>query len=46
MGWAWELHRAWPRSDLVIVHDAGHDPGDRNMMQELVLATDGFATLE
>jgi proline iminopeptidase len=41
---AWELKRAWPRAELVIVDDAGHaaSPG---LTQELIRATDRFAVL-
>jgi proline iminopeptidase len=40
---AWELNRAWPRAELVIVEDAGHAGGDPAITQELILATDRFA---
>ena len=42
IGNAWELHRAWPGSELVIVDDAGHgrSPG---ITSELVRASDRFA---
>lgn len=39
---AWELHRAWPRAELVIVDDAGHSPSDPRFARELVLASDRF----
>ena len=39
---AWELKRAWPRAELVIVHDAGHS-GSASLDNELVRATDRFA---
>ncbi|MGH2703203.1 MAG: prolyl aminopeptidase [Actinomycetota bacterium] len=42
---AWELHRVWPRSELVIVDDAGHTPDDPSMTKELIRATDQFAAL-
>ena len=38
---AWELSRAWPLAEVVIVDDAGH--GDANVIHELVGATDRFA---
>jgi len=38
-----ELHRAWSRSELVIVEDAGHDLGDDRIVAEIVRATDRFA---
>ena len=42
LGNAWALHRAWPRSELVIV-DAGHAGDDDAIARELVRATDRFA---
>ncbi len=38
---AWELHRAWPGSELVIVDDAGHS-GSPALWGEVVTATDRF----
>ena len=38
---AWELRRAWPRAELVIVDDAGH--ADESITQELVRATERFS---
>jgi proline iminopeptidase len=40
---AWELKRAWPRAELVIVENAGHAANDPALAQELVAATDKFA---
>jgi len=40
---AWELHKAWPESDLRIVPDAGHAAFEPGIARELVLATDRFA---
>jgi proline iminopeptidase len=42
---AWELHRAWPRAELVFVDDAGHDPYDARITEALISATDRFAAL-
>jgi len=42
IGNAWELKRAWPRADLVIVDDAGHAADNARITQELVRATDRF----
>ena len=40
---AWELSKAWPGSELVIVSDnAGHSPGDPGMNEALIAATDHF----
>lgn len=44
LGSAWELHRAWPSSELV-VENAGHDAGAPGIETEIVRATDRFATL-
>ena len=41
---AWELTRAWPRADLVVVDDAGHAWNERGIEKQLVLATDRFAS--
>ncbi|HEY0830022.1 MAG TPA: prolyl aminopeptidase [Candidatus Dormibacteraeota bacterium] len=38
---AWELHRAWPGSQLVIVDEAGH-AADARIGGEIVRATDRF----
>ncbi len=38
---AWELHKAWPTSRLVVCEDAGHFGG--SMGDELVAATDAMA---
>jgi len=41
--WSRMLHEAWPASDLVVVEDAGHDPGSLGITAELVRASDRFA---
>jgi proline iminopeptidase len=38
---AWDLHRAWPGSKLVVVDEAGH-AADERTGAEIVRATDGF----
>jgi proline iminopeptidase len=40
---AWDLHRAWPETDLRIVPDAGHSAFEPGNIHELVSATDRFA---
>ncbi len=40
---AWELHRAWPDSQLEIIDDAGHSAGEPGIIDALVRATDAFA---
>lgn len=39
---AWELHRAWPEAELVVVGDAGHSSMEPGIISELVGATDRF----
>ena len=40
---AWELDRAWPEGELVIVSGAGHSSTDPGMSAAVVAATDRFA---
>lgn len=40
---AWDLHRAWPQSELVIVPDAGHSASEPGIARALRDATDLFA---
>jgi proline iminopeptidase len=40
---AWTLHRLWPRSELVVVNDAGHAASNPGITAELIRATDRFA---
>ena len=40
---AWGLHRRWPRSELVIVNNAGHAANNPGITEALIQATDGFA---
>jgi proline iminopeptidase len=42
---AWELHKRWPKSKLVIVGDAGHSMKEPGITSALVEATDAFAAL-
>lgn len=44
LGSAWALHPAWPRAELVVVDDAGHDPHARGITEELIRATDRSAS--
>lgn len=39
---AWELHRAWPEAELVIVPNAGHSATEPGILSALVDATDKF----
>jgi proline iminopeptidase len=44
LGAAWELHRAWPDSTLVVVDGAGHSSGEPGMGEAIVAATDHLAS--
>lgn len=39
---AWELHNAWPESNLVIVDDAGHSALEPGITHHLIEATDSY----
>jgi proline iminopeptidase len=41
---AWELRKAWPGSELVVVNRAGHSSGDPGMAEAAIAALDRFAT--
>ncbi|WP_436786350.1 prolyl aminopeptidase [Yinghuangia sp. YIM S10712] len=40
---AWDLHRAWPEADFVLVDDAGHAYDEPGILDALITATDRFA---
>ena len=40
---AWELARAWPASELVVVKGAGHSSADPGMTEAVIAAADRFA---
>ena len=40
---AWDLHRAWPKSELVITPTSGHSAFEAENVDALVQATDRFA---
>ncbi|MEK7287358.1 MAG: prolyl aminopeptidase [Elusimicrobiota bacterium] len=42
---AWDLHRAWPQAQLVVVPDAGHSMMEPGIRSALLEATDRFARL-
>ncbi|MEV0679310.1 prolyl aminopeptidase [Actinosynnema sp. NPDC050436] len=44
VGTAWELVRAWPGAELVVVRDAAHSVRDGGMAAAVLAATDGFAS--
>ncbi len=39
---AWDLHRAWPEAELVVVPDAGHHALEPGIVDALVAAADRF----
>lgn len=41
---AWELHKAWPESDLQIIEAAGHAFDEPGILDALIRANDRFAT--
>ena len=41
---AWDLHKAWPEADLRIVPDSGHSAFEAGITNELISATDRFAS--
>jgi proline iminopeptidase len=38
----WQISRAWPRSEFVVIDDAGHSFG---LTEQMIAATDGFAEI-
>jgi proline iminopeptidase len=40
---AWELHKAWPEAQFIMVPDAGHAVSEPGITHHLVEATDAFA---
>jgi proline iminopeptidase len=43
---AWDLHKAWPEADFVMVADAGHTATEPGIASALVEATDRFRYAE
>ena len=41
--YAWELHKAWPGSDLHIIEGAGHAYSETGILDQLIRATGRFA---
>ncbi|AOX03165.1 prolyl aminopeptidase [Moorena producens PAL-8-15-08-1] len=41
---AWELHKAWPEAELIVVPDAGHSMTEPGIRSALIEATDKFLT--
>ena len=43
---AWDLHRAWPEAEFVVVPDASHSAAEPGIARALRAATDRFAGAE
>lgn len=39
---AWDLHRAWPEADFIVIPDAGHTATEPGIRDALIAATDQF----
>ena len=39
---AWDLHRAWPEAELIVIPDAGHSVTEPGIAEALIAATDRF----
>ena len=39
---AWDLHKKWKNSNLVIIADAGHSMLEKNIQSELINYTNKF----
>lgn len=39
---AWELYRAWPEAELMIIDDAGHSLSEEGITEALISATDKY----
>lgn len=42
---AWELHKAWPEAEFIVVPDAGHSVSEPGIKDALIRATDKLAIL-
>ena len=40
---AWDLHKAWPKAELVVSPTSGHSAFEPEHVDALVRATDGYA---
>lgn len=43
---AWQLHRAFPEAEFIVIPDAGHSAIEVGTQAALVQATDAFAMLD
>ncbi|MFA5941251.1 MAG: prolyl aminopeptidase [Sinimarinibacterium sp.] len=42
---AWDLHRAWPEAEFIVVPDAGHAASEPGILSRLIEATDRYRKL-
>ena len=40
---AWDLHKAWKKSNLIIINDAGHSMLEQGIQNKLIEYTDKFS---
>jgi proline iminopeptidase len=40
---AWELHKAWPEAEFILIPDAGHSMSEPGIRSALLEATDRFS---
>ena len=43
---AWDLHKAWPEAEFVVVPDAGHTATEPGIADAVISATDRFRHAE
>lgn len=43
---SWDLHRAWPEAEYIVIPDAGHSANEPGIEKELVNATNKFKNLK
>jgi proline iminopeptidase len=41
---AWDIHKRWPKSELKIIREAGHGSGEPGITDQLIKATNAFAS--
>ncbi|HZL06585.1 MAG TPA: prolyl aminopeptidase, partial [Coriobacteriia bacterium] len=39
---AWDLHKAWPEAEFMIIPDAGHSFSEPGILDAIIGATDAF----
>ncbi len=43
---AWQLHKAFPEAELIVVGDAGHSISEKGITSALIDATDKFKVMK